>query len=613
MLMGALGVVYGDIGTSPLYTIKVSLSEFPVLDNEHILGVLSILFWMLMVVVSLKYVMLVLRADNHGEGGTLALMELAVRGLSGRKKGVLTVLGLIGAALFYGDSMITPAISVLSAIEGVSIVSHRLDHWVVPLSVLVLAGLFFIQSRGTGTVGKLFGPIMLLWFVTLGVLGAWRIAQTPQILQALNPMWALTFIGDAPWGTFLLLGAIVLALTGAEALYADMGHYGRPAIQRAWFGLVLPALVLCYFGQGALLMADPSAIKNPFFLMAPSWGLVPLVVLATVATVIASQSVISGAFSVTRQAVQLGFWPRMVILHTSAREEGQVYLPRVNMLLFVAVLVLVLAFESSDRLAQAYGFAVTGTMLMTSMLAFSVLPRKSVGAKRVLWMSVLSVFLILDILLFSSNALKIVEGGWLPLVVGLTILAMMLTWKQGREKMHESLAGDQQPLKRFMEALEEYPPTRVEGTAVFMSMIVDTVPPALLHNLKHNKILHEQAVFLNVQSADKPYVPFNERFVLERLSRSSWQVVATWGFKQEPNVPQLLEQIAQEHPELNLEPMRTSYFLSRQTVIVVRRLSWRLSWRRSLFAFMARNATRSTRFYKIPPNRVVEMGMQFEL
>jgi KUP system potassium uptake protein len=613
LMMGALGVVYGDIGTSPLYTIKVSLSEFPTLDNEHILGVLSILFWMLMVVVSLKYVMLVLRADNHGEGGTLALMELAVRGFSGRKKWVLTVLGLIGAALFYGDSMITPAISVLSAIEGVSIVSHRLDHWVVPLSVLVLAGLFFIQSRGTGAVGKLFGPIMLLWFVTLGVLGAWRIAQTPQILLALNPMWALTFIGDAPWGTFLLLGAVVLALTGAEALYADMGHYGRPAIQRAWFGLVLPALVLCYFGQGALLMADPSAIKNPFFLMAPSWGLVPLVILATVATVIASQSVISGAFSVTRQAVQLGFWPRMVIQHTSAREEGQVYLPRVNMLLFVAVLVLVLAFESSDRLAQAYGFAVTGTMLMTSMLAFSVLPRKSVGAKRVLWMSLLSVFLILDILLFSSNALKIVEGGWLPLIVGLTILVMMLTWKQGREQMHETLAGDQQPLKTFMEALEEYPPTRVDGTAVFMSMIVNTVPPALLHNLKHNKILHEQAVFLNVQSADVPYVPFNERFVLERLSRSSWQVVATWGFKQEPNVPQLLEQIAQTHPELNLEPMRTSYFLSRQTVIVVRRLSWRLSWRRSLFAFMARNATRSTRFYKIPPNRVVEMGMQFEL
>ena len=612
-MLGALGVVYGDIGTSPLYTIRASLSEFKVLDDEHILGVLSILFWMLMVVVSGKYGMLVLRADNRGEGGTLALMELAVRGVSGRKKWILTVLALIGASLFYGNSIITPALAVLSAIEGVGIVSHTLDHWVVPLSVLVLAVLFLIQYRGTGAVGKLFGPIMLLWFVTLGVLGAWRIIQTPQILLALNPMWALTFISDAPWGTFLLLGAVVLALTGAEALYADMGHYGRPAIQRAWFGLVLPALVLCYFGQGALLLADRSALKNPFFLMAPSWGLVPLVALATVATVIASQSVISGAFSVTRQAVQLGFWPRMAILHTSAREEGQIYLPRVNMLLFVAVLVLVLAFGSSDSLAQAYGFAVTGTMLMTSTLLFAVLPRKSTGTKRVLWFSLLSVFLILDTLLFSSNALKLFEGGWLPMVVGLSILTLMITWKQGRETMHDTLAGDQQPLKSFMEALEQYPPTRVNGTAVFMSMIVNTVPPALLHNLKHNKILHEQVLFLNVQSADVPYVPFNERFVLERLSRSSWQAVATWGFKQEPNVPQLLEQIGQAHPELNLEPMQTSYFLSRQTVIVVRRLPLRLRWRRSLFAFMARNATRSTRFYKIPPNRVVEMGMQFEL
>jgi len=613
VVMGALGVVYGDIGTSPLYTIRASLSEFHSLDQEHVLGVLSILFWLLILIVSLKYVMLILRADNRGEGGTLALMELAVRGKTGRVKWALTVLALIGASLFYGDSMITPAISVLSAIEGVGVVSHTLDHLIVPLSVVVLAALFMIQSRGTGAVGKLFGPIMLLWFVAIGLLGAWRIVQTPGILLALNPMWALAFIADAPWGTFLLLGAVVLALTGAEALYADMGHYGRPAIQRAWFGLVLPALVLCYFGQGALLLADPSAISNPFFLLAPSWALVPLVALATAATVIASQSVISGAFSVTRQAVQLGFWPRMTILHTSAREEGQIYLPRVNMLLFVAVLILVLAFESSDRLAHAYGFAVTGTMLMTSMLAFAVLPGRSTGALRVLWMLLLSLFLVTDILLFSSNALKIVEGGWLPMIVGLSILTLMLTWKQGREKIHDTLAGDHQPLKSFMEALEQYPPTRVEGTAVFMSMIVDTVPPALLHNLKHNKVLHEQVLFLHVRSSDVPYVPFDERFKLERLSRSSWQAVATWGFKQEPNVPQMLEQIGHEHPELNLDPMQTSYFLSRQTVIVVRRLPLRMRWRRSLFAFMARNATRSTRFYKIPPNRVVEMGMQLEL
>lgn len=613
ILIGALGVVYGDIGTSPLYTMKASLSGFETLGEEQILGVLSILFWMLMMVVSLKYVTLVLRADNRGEGGTLALMELAIRGMSGRWRWPLCILGLIGACLFYGDSMITPAISVLSAIEGVSIVSHTLEPWVVPLAVLVILGLFIIQPRGTGAMGKLFGPIMLVWFITLGVLGAWRIIQTPQILQAVNPIWAIEIISDAPWQTFLLLGAVVLALTGAETLYADMGHFGRPAIRRSWFGMVMPALVLCYFGQGALLLANPAAIENPFFLMAPSWALVPLVALATVATVIASQSVISGAFSVTRQAVQLGFWPRMEILHTSASEEGQIYLPRVNILLCCAVLFLIVAFGSSERLAHAYGFAVTGTMLMTSLLAFVVLPKKSTGARRALWMSLLSVFLVLDILLFSSNALKLFQGGWVPLVVGLVILTLMVTWKQGRDTMHDVLAGDQQPLKDFMHAMEEYPPTRVPGTAIFMSMIVNTVPPALLHNLKHNKVLHEQVLFLNVQSSDVPYVPYNERFELERLGRSSWQAVAKWGFKQEPNVPQLLSQIGQAYPELNLDPMQTSYFLSRQTVIVVRKLPLRLRWRRSLFAFMARNATRSTRFYKIPPNRVVEMGMQMEL
>jgi KUP system potassium uptake protein len=613
VLVGALGVVFGDIGTSPLYTIKASLAQYGTPDHEHILGVLSVLFWLLMVVVSLKYVTLILRADNRGEGGTLALTELAVRGMNRRRTTLLTVLGLIGAALFYGDSMITPAISVLSAVEGIGVVSHQLDHLIVPVSVAVLAGLFLIQSRGTGTVGKLFGPIMLLWFLVLGVLGAWRIWLSPKILLALNPLYAWRLITDVPWETFLLLGAVVLALTGAEALYADMGHYGRSAIRRAWFFVVMPGLVLCYFGQGAVLMANPAAISNPFFFLAPSWGLVPLVALATVATVIASQSVISGAFSVTRQAVQLGFWPLMAIQHTSAREEGQIYMPRVNSLLFFAVVVLVLAFQSSDRLAQAYGFAVTGTMLMTSLLAFAVLPRNSKGRRKYLWWPLLSVFLVLDVLLFSSNATKLFEGGWLPMLVGISLLTLMLTWKQGREKMHHNLAGDQPPLKSFMEGLEQYPPTRVEGTSVFMSMIYGTVPPALLHNLKHNKVLHEQVLFLTVESADVPYVPFNERFEVERLSRSSWQAIARWGFKQEPNVPQVLEQVTLAHPEINLDPMQTSYFLSRQTVIVVRRLPLRLRWRRSLFAFMARNATRSTRFYKIPPNRVVEMGMQQEL
>jgi len=613
LLIGALGVVYGDIGTSPLYTIKVALSGTGRPDVEHVLGMLSILFWMLIVVVSVKYVTCILRADNRGEGGTLALMELAMRGRPGRVRWRLAVLGLIGASLFYGDSMITPAISVLSAVEGIGVVSHRLDAWVAPIAVVVLLALFMVQSRGTGTVGKLFGPVMLVWFLTLGVLGGWRVAQAPQVLQAVNPLWALRFIGDAPWETFLALGALVLALTGAEALYADMGHFGGAVIRRAWFGAVLPALVLCYFGQGALLLTDPGAISNPFFLLAPGWGLIPLVGLATLATVIASQSVISGAFSMTRQAVQLGYWPRMVILHTSAREEGQIYLPRVNWLLLLAVLVLILAFGSSDRLAHAYGFAVTGTMLMTSLLAFAVLPRAARGVRRMAWLALITVFLLIDVLLFTSNTLKLHEGGWLPLVVGIALLTLMVTWKQGRQRIHDTLAGDHQPLVDFMESLEAYPPTRVPGTAVFMSMIVGTVPPALLHNLKHNKVLHEQALFLTIEVADEPYVPFGERVRIERVSRSSWQAVARWGFKQEPNVPQVVEQIGQEIPDLNLEPMQTSYFLSRQTVIVVRRLPWYQSWRRHLFAFMARNASRTTRFYKIPPNRVVEMGMQMEL
>src|SRR5690606_17636295 len=466
---------------------------------------------MLILVVSLKYVTCILRADNRGEGGTLALMELALRGRSGQGRWRLAVLGLIGASLFYGDSMITPAISVLSAVEGIGIVSHRLDAGVVPIAVVVLPALFMFQSRGTGAVGSLCGRVSLCWVLVLGGLGAWRIAGQTEVLQAVNPVWALRFIGDAPWETFLALGALVLALTGAEALYADMGHFGGAVIRRAWFAVVLPALFLCYFGQGALLLSDPGAIRNPFFLLAPDWGLIPLVALATLATVIASQSVISGAFSMTRQAVQLGYWPRMVIQHTSAREEGQIYLPRVNWLLLLAVLVLTLSFGSSDRLAHAYGFAVTGTMLMTSLLAFAVLHRNAHGARRLAWLALIALFLAIDVLLFSSNTLKLHEGGWLPLLVGIGLLTLMVTWKQGRQRVHDTLAGDQQPLASFMESLEAYPPTRVPGTAVFMSMIVGTVPPALLHNLKHNKVLHEQALFLTVESADVPYVPFSER------------------------------------------------------------------------------------------------------
>ncbi|EHK65205.1 potassium transporter Kup [Achromobacter arsenitoxydans] len=615
LILGALGVVYGDIGTSPLYTLRACLTGLSVhtdLEPAHLLGVLSILFWMLMVVVSLKYVTLVLRADNRGEGGTLALLELAVRAREGKLRWVLIVLGIFGAALFYGDSMITPAISVLSALEGIGIVSHTLDAWVVPIALVVLIALFAIQSHGTGAMGKLFGPVMLLWFSTLAALGAWQIWLTPEVLAALNPMWGLRFIVEFPWISFVLLGAVVLALTGAEALYADMGHFGRPAIRGAWFSMVLPALTLCYFGQGALLLRDPTAIRNPFFLMAPEWGLAPLVALATIATIVASQAVISGAYSVTRQAVQLGFWPRMQILHTSAVEKGQIYLPQVNALLLCAVLVLVLWFRNSDNLAAAYGFAVTGTMLTTSVLAFAVLPRGSTGIKRVMWFLVLGLLLLLDVLLFSANVFKIHEGGWLPLAVAIVVFTLMMTWRRGRRLLSDMQQRDRQPLKEFMEQLEEYPPSRVPGTAIFMTMNSGNVPPALLHNLKHNKVLHDHVLFLTILVADVPYVSPEERFQVDKLSASSWAATVNYGFKEDPDVPEALRLVAEAYPELDLEPMRTSFFLSRQTVVAAKKPAlWR--WRRALFSFMARNSTRSTKFFKIPANRVVEMGMQVEL
>ncbi|AEE68665.1 potassium uptake protein [Bordetella pertussis] len=612
LMLGALGVVYGDIGTSPLYTLRACLNTIDDLQPAHVLGVLSILFWLLMIVVSLKYVTLVLRADNRGEGGTLALLELAVRGREGRARWLLIVLGIFGAALFYGDSMITPAISVLSALEGISIVSHTLEPWVVPVALVVLVALFAIQSHGTGAVGKLFGPIMALWFATLAVLGGYQIWLTPEVLAALNPVWALRFIAEFPVMSFLLLGAVVLALTGAEALYADMGHFGRPAIRRAWFAMVLPALTLCYFGQGALLLRDPAAIRNPFFLMAPEWGLAALVGLATVATVVASQAVISGAFSVTRQAVQLGFWPRMQILHTSAVEKGQIYLPQVNALLLCAVLVLVLLFRNSENLAAAYGFAVTGTMLTTSVLAFAVLPRDSTGGKRVLWMVLLGALLVIDILLFGANIFKIHEGGWLPLLVGVVVFTLMMTWRRGRRLLADMQARDRQPLREFMTQLEAFPPARVQGTAIFMTMNAGNVPPALLHNLKHNKVLHDHVLFLSIRVADVPYVSEDERFEMHKISASSWQASINYGFKEDPDVPDALRQVAEAYPEIDLEPMRTSFYLSRQTVVAARRPAM-ARWRRALFAFMARNSTRSTRFFKIPPNRVVEMGMQVEL
>ncbi len=614
MLLGALGVVYGDIGTSPLYTISASLNGMKAgAGQETILGILSILFWLVMIVVSVKYVILVLRADNKGEGGVLALMELAIRNIRPKYRPFLLVLGIFGACLFYGDSVITPAISVLSALEGISVVSDRFDHWILPLSVIIMIGLFLIQSRGTGVVGRLFGPIMFVWFLSLALMGIWNIVSNPAVLEALAPVYALRFIWRDPLHSFLLFGYVVLALTGAEALYADMGHFGRPAISRAWFWFVLPALLLCYFGQGAMVMQNPAAARNPFFMSVPVWGQVPMVILATMATIIASQAVISGAFSVTRQAVQIGLWPRMDILHTSSEEEGQIYLPRVNGLLFIAVIVLVLAFQSSEKLAHAYGFAVTGTMLITSILAFSVMPNMYRGIRRKIIYALLCVFLLIDVLLFSANAVKIGEGGWLPLLIALVLFTFMMTWRKGRERLERIDLDDAQQLVPFVDMLLTDTVSRVPGTAVFMHSNPQRVPSALLHNLKHNKVLHEQLVFLSVKSADVPFVAANERFVISEINTNAWQVTATYGFKQEPNVPEVLEQVQIAFPQIELSPMVVSYFMSRQTIMVSNRGPLIRRYRRRLFAFMSRNAARSTRFYKIPPNRVIEMGIQVEL
>jgi len=614
MLLGALGVVYGDIGTSPLYTIQASLNGAGVgVGQDAVLGILSILFWLVMIVVSVKYVILVLRADNKGEGGVLALMELAIRNIKPRHRPILLVLGIFGACLFYGDSVITPAISVLSALEGISVVSDRFDHWILPLSVIIMIGLFMIQSHGTGLVGRLFGPIMFVWFLTLGLLGIWNIIDNPVVLLALEPIYALRFIMNDPLHSFLLLGYVVLALTGAEALYADMGHFGRPAISRAWFWFVLPALLLCYFGQGAMVIQNPAAAKNPFFMSVPVWGQIPMVILATMATIIASQAVISGAFSVTRQAVQIGLWPRMEILHTSSEAEGQIYMPRVNGLLCVAVIVLVLVFQSSEKLAHAYGFAVTGTMLTTSILAFSVMPGMYKGFRRTFIYVLLCIFLIIDVLLFSANAIKIEEGGWLPLLIALGLFTLMMTWRKGRERLDRIDIDEAQQLKPFLNMLLHDTVPRVPGTAVFMHSNPQRVPSALLHNLKHNKVLHEQLVFLSVKSADVPFISQADRFVISEVDANAWQVTATYGFKQEPNVPEVLEQVHAAHPQIDLSPMVVSYFMSRQTIMVSNRAPLIKRYRRRLFAFMSRNAARSTRFYKIPPNRVIEMGIQVEL
>ena len=610
--LAALGVVYGDIGTSPLYAMKEIFggAHHPVpITPENVLGLLSLIFWSLMVVVSLKYVLFITRADNKGEGGIMALMALALHPMKkdAWQRRAIVVLGLFGAALFYGDGVITPAISVLSAVEGLEVATPALKPYVLPLSLVILVALFSVQRRGTAAVGSLFGPVMVLWFLTLGTLGAVSIARDPAILQALAPWHALRFFEANPLLGFFALGAAVLVLTGAEALYADMGHFGRRPIQLAWFSLVLPALLLNYFGQGALLLRNPEALANPFYLMAPAWLLYPMVALATAATVIASQAVISGAFSITQQAIQLGFSPRMDISHTSDRQIGQIYLASINWTLLAAVIALVVGFGSSSNLAAAYGIAVTGTMFITDLLAF-VVARYVWGWP--FWRAFLGAlpFAVIDLMYFSANSVKIADGGWFPLVFGLGVYLLLSTWKRGRDLLSARLAADAMDTRSFVKGIDEVP--RIPGTAVFLSPNPENVPQAMLHSLKHYKTLHERVVLLSVNVIDVPRCTDSRRVAVERLPGNFWLVRVYYGFMEQPRLPEALEWCADDG--LDIDPMDTSYFLGRETLIP--RFDSEMSpWRGKIFVGMFRNAGSAAGFFGLPANRVVELGTQVVL
>jgi KUP system potassium uptake protein len=611
----ALGVVYGDIGTSPLYAVKQTFDPGHgiALEPANILGGLSAIFWSLMIVVTLKYVTLIMRANNRGEGGIMALLALALSSVKGRERmrASILLLGVFGASLFYGDAVLTPAISVLSAVEGLEVGTTALTPYVVPIAMGVLLALFACQSRGTAFVGMLFGPICALWFVALAAAGLYNIVAHPVVLQALNPLHALRFSTAHGFASFIVLGAVLLAFTGAEALYADMGHFGATAIRVAWFGLVLPALVLNYFGQGALLIADPKAIENPFYLAYPGWALYPMVVLATAATVIASQATISGAYSMTKQAIQLGFLPRMNVVQTSEREIGQIYIPAVNWLLLVVVLAAVAGFGSSTKLASAYGVAVMGTMLTTTILTFFVI-RFGWGYPLALCVAATGFFLIVDLAFFSASLAKIAEGGWFPLVTGAGIYFLMLTWRRGRQLMGARQRSASMPLTMFVESLMRHPPHRVPGTAIFLTATPDATPSALLHNLKHNGVLHEQVVFLTVEILGVPWVSHEDRVWVESIGHDCWRVSVRFGFKDPTDVPHAL-QIARARA-FDLDPMRTSYFLSRETVIpIIREDAPMALWRERLFAAMVRNAGNAADYFRLPANRVIELGSKIEI
>jgi KUP system potassium uptake protein len=613
LMLGAMGVVYGDIGTSPLYTMKEIFSPatgIP-LDAVHLIGATSVIFWGLMMVVTLKYVLLILRADNRGEGGIMALTALAAKasGKTPRRRVMLLLAGVFGAALFYGDSVITPAISVLSAVEGLEVVTPVLKPYVLPVSMAVLIGLFAVQRYGTGLVGKMFGPVIILWFGVLALTGILQIIQQPAILAALNPLHAFAFLRSQGWHMFVAFGAIVLAFTGAEALYADMGHFGKRPIQLAWMGLVLPALTINYMGQGALLMRDPAALENPFYRLFPQTWLIPAVVLATLATVIASQAVISGAYSMTKQAIQLGLLPRMQVQHTSAREAGQIYMPEVNWLLLVSVLLAVVGFGSSSALASAYGIAVTVTMLITTVLTFFVI-RDGWGYPLPVAVAATGVFLAFDLLLVVSCSLKFWEGGWFPLVLGVAIFTIMATWRRGRELLIENIRRDDPELLPFITALAADRVQRAPRTAVYAVANPDTVPQALMHNLKHNQVLHERNLILTVVFHDVPWIPFEERVQVTPLVPGFWKVQVNYGFINTPDIPKALEFCASQGLPINL--FETSYFLSREIVVPTKGAGM-AHWREALFALMSRNAGSVADFFRLPNNCVIELGTRVQI
>jgi KUP system potassium uptake protein len=612
LALGALGVVFGDIGTSPLYTIHSTfVGENLDVTEPNVLGVLSLVFWLLVVVVSLKYVTFIMRADNRGEGGIIALMALAMTGARGsaRLRRWIVIFGLLGAALFYGDGVITPAISVLSAVEGLKVVAPTLEHSIVPVTIAILVLLFMVQSRGTGKVGVVFGPIMLVWFVVIGVLGLMQIVTQPHVLYALNPIEGLSFFLRHGFHGFLALGGVVLAITGAEALYADMGHFGRKPIRIDWFGLVSFALVMNYFGQGALLLNDPGAVDNPFYHLVPDALQLPMLVLACVATIIASQAVITGAFSMTREAIQLGFSPRMEIKHTSRQMYGEIYLPWVNRALFVMVIAAVVGFKSSDNLGAAYGIAVTGTMLITSLLAL-VVQRLLWGWPRWIVLGLAIVGLSIDTSLFLANAVKIGEGGWFPLVLGLFVFIMMTTWRKGRDLVLRGLQTSSIALEPFVESITTHPPLRVPGTAIFLTANVHGVPSALLHNLKHNKVLHERNILLTVETLDAPTANYGERTEITALGHDFFRLIVRFGFAEDPDIPQALQSC--EAKGLGFDMMDTTFFLSRESIIATDRPGMPL-WRDKIFVYLVRNSSSATAFFRLPGNRLIELGTQVEI